>query len=77
MKKLDRAFTIGIEEEYQIVDPVTRDLVSRAPEIFEKAKELLQDQAKAEMHQCMFEVGTNICKDVKKPRKICSVFVPP
>lgn len=69
MKKLDRAFTIGIEEEYQIIDPETRDLVSRAPEIFEKAIVLLQDQAKAEMHQCMFEVGTTICKDVKEAKQ--------
>ncbi len=66
---MDRKFTIGIEEEYQIIDPETRDLTSRAPEIYDKARALLKDQAKAEMHQCMFEVGTHICEDVKQARK--------
>ena len=52
-------FTIGIEEEYQTVDPVTRDLRSHIhAEIIEKGKLLLQERVKAEMHQSVVEVGT-------------------
>ncbi len=66
---MDQKFTIGIEEEYQIIDPETRDLVSRAPEIYEQAREALGEQVKAEMHQCMIEIGTNICNDVHEAKK--------
>src|SRR5882672_7074846 len=59
-------FTIGIEEEYQTVDPVTRDLRSHIhAEIIEKGKLLLQERVKAEMHQSVVEVGTSVCHDIK------------
>ena len=60
------AFTIGIEEEYQTVDPVTRDLRSHIhAEIIEKGKILLQERVKAEMHQSVVEVGTSVCNSIK------------
>ncbi|HEY7304360.1 MAG TPA: carboxylate-amine ligase [Bryobacteraceae bacterium] len=60
------SFTIGIEEEYQTIDPVTRDLRSHIDsEIISKGKTLLKEAVKAEMHQSVVEVGTGICKDVK------------
>ena len=46
-------FTIGIEEEYQIVDPETRDLKSHVSVILEEGRRLLGEQVKPEMHQCM------------------------
>lgn len=59
------SFTIGIEEEYQTIDPVTRDLRSHIDsEIIAKGKTLLKEAVKAEMHQSVVEVGTGICKDV-------------
>jgi carboxylate-amine ligase len=59
-------FTIGIEEEYQTVDPVTRDLRSHIhAEIIEKGKLLLQERVKAEMHQSVVEVGTSVCSNIK------------
>ncbi len=59
-------FTIGIEEEYQTVDPVTRDLRSHIhAEIIEKGKLLLQERVKAEMHQSVVEVGTSVCNNIK------------
>src|SRR6202046_5154663 len=59
-------FTIGIEEEYQTVDPVTRDLRSHIQvELLEKGKLILQERVKAEMHQSVVEVGTGICKNIK------------
>jgi glutamate---cysteine ligase / carboxylate-amine ligase len=59
-------FTIGIEEEYQTVDPVSRDLRSHIQtELLEKGKLLLKEHVKAEMHQSVVEVGTGICKNIK------------
>src|ERR1700726_4399575 len=59
-------FTIGIEEEYQTVDPETRDLRSHIhAEILEKGKLLLQERVKAEMHQSVVEVGTSVCGNIK------------
>jgi len=59
-------FTIGIEEEYQTVDPETRDLRSHIhAEILEKGKLLLQERVKAEMHQSVVEVGTSVCSNIK------------
>jgi glutamate---cysteine ligase / carboxylate-amine ligase len=60
-------FTIGIEEEYQTIDPVTRDLRSHIQaELLEKGKVLLQERVKAEMHQSVVEVGTGVCKNIKE-----------
>jgi carboxylate-amine ligase len=56
------SLTIGIEEEYQIIDPVSRELRSYITQILEDGKLLLKEQVKAELHQSMVEVGTEICK---------------
>src|SRR3989442_5271340 len=62
-------FTIGIEEEYQTVDPSTRDLRSHIhAEILEKGKLLLQERVKAEMHQSVVEVGTSVCQNIKEAK---------
>jgi carboxylate-amine ligase len=62
-------FSLGIEEEYQTVDPVTRDLRSHIQaEILEKGKLLLQERVKAEMHQSVVEVGTGVCKNIKEAK---------
>src|SRR6266496_912197 len=59
-------FTIGIEEEYQTVDPETRDLRSQIhAEILEKGRMILQERVKAEMNQSVVEVGTSVCSDIK------------
>src|SRR5215467_6150291 len=59
-------FTIGIEEEYQTVDPVSRDLRSHIhAEIIAKGKMRLQERVKAEMHQSVVEVGTSVCSNIK------------
>jgi carboxylate-amine ligase len=59
------SFTLGIEEEYQTVDPETRDLRSHIhAEIIEKGKLILQERVKAEMHQSVVEVGTSVCSNI-------------
>jgi carboxylate-amine ligase len=68
LKKLPK-FTLGVEEEYQIIDPVTRDLRSHMSKIVEGGKIFLHEQVKAEMHQSVVEVGTNVCGNVTEARK--------
>ena len=63
-------FTIGIEEEYQTVDPVTGELRSHIQvELLEKGKKLLQERVKAEMHQSVVEVGTPVCRTIKEAKE--------
>jgi carboxylate-amine ligase len=63
-------YTIGIEEEYQTVDPDTRDLRSHIhAEIIEKGRLILQERVKAEMHQSVVEVGTSVCANIKEAKE--------
>lgn len=63
-----KQFTIGVEEEYQIVDPETRELKSHISTMLEEAGDTLGDAIKPEMHQSVIEVGTDICKNVQEAR---------
>jgi carboxylate-amine ligase len=64
------SLSIGIEEEYQTIDPETRDLRSHIQmEILPKAKLKVAEQVKAEMHQAVVEVGTKVCRDIKEARE--------
>ena len=63
------SFSIGIEEEYQTVDPETRDLRSHIQqEIVQKGKALLAERVKPEMHQSVIEIGTGVCQNIKDAR---------
>jgi carboxylate-amine ligase len=64
----DFAFTIGIEEEYQVVDPETRELRSYITQILDRGKMILAEQIKPEMHQSIVEVGTVPCRTVQEAR---------
>jgi len=57
-------FTLGIEEEYMVINPETRELSSHDQKIVEHAQRVLNDQVKAEMHQAVVEVGTGICANI-------------
>jgi carboxylate-amine ligase len=61
-------FTLGIEEEFQIVDPKTRQLKSHVSEFLEEGKMILGEQIKPEMIQSMIEVGTGICANIEEAR---------
>src|SRR5215475_6804953 len=64
------SLSIGIEEEYQTIDPETRDLRSHiASEILPKAKLALSEAVKPEMHQSVIEVGTRVCKNIQEARE--------
>ena len=62
-------FTLGIEEEFQIVDPESRELRSHVSEILEEGKLLLGEKLKPEMIQSMIEVGTGICHNIQEARQ--------
>jgi glutamate---cysteine ligase / carboxylate-amine ligase len=61
-------YTLGIEEEFQIVDPVTRELRSHVSEILDEGRMLLGEQIKPEMIQSQIEVGTGVCKNIQEAR---------
>jgi carboxylate-amine ligase len=61
-------FTLGVEEEYMVIDPVTRELKSHDQKTVEIASQVLKDHVKAEMHQAVVEVGTGICNNVEEAR---------
>jgi carboxylate-amine ligase len=64
------SFTLGIEEEYQTIDPETRDLRSHiATEMLAQGKLRLEERVKAEMHQSVIEVGTRICRNIEDARE--------
>jgi carboxylate-amine ligase len=56
-------FTIGVEEEYMILDPTTKELKSHQRAIVTEGQKLFNDKIKAEMHQAVVEVGTSICQN--------------
>jgi carboxylate-amine ligase len=57
-------FTLGVEEEFQIVDPQTWGLRSHVTQLLESSTPALGDQVKRELHQSIVEVGTKICENV-------------
>ncbi len=61
------SLTIGIEEEYQIIDPATRELRSYITEIL-KDESLVLGEIKPELHQSMVEVGTKVCRNPSEVR---------
>jgi carboxylate-amine ligase len=63
---MDHAFTVGVEEEFQIVDPSTWELRSHVSELLASSAPAFGDHIKREMHQSIVEVGTKICASVEE-----------
>jgi carboxylate-amine ligase len=55
------SLTLGVEEEYQIIDPETRELKSYITEIL-KGDSLILEEVKPELHQSMVEIGSKVCR---------------
>ena len=62
------SLTIGIEEEYQIIDPETRELRAFITQILEQGRRVLREQIKPELHQSIVEVGTAVCRTPAEAR---------
>ena len=64
------SFTIGIEEEYLLVDRESRDLIKEAPpDMLPACEALLQGQVTPEFLQCQIEVGTRVCASPGEARQ--------
>lgn len=61
--------TIGIEEEYQIIDPKTRELTSYISNMLEQGALIFRDQVKPEFLQSQIEVGSQVCRNIKEVRQ--------
>ena len=57
-------FTIGVEEEFQIIDPATLELRSHVLQLVSEASPDIVEQVKHEMHQSIVETGSRICDSV-------------
>src|SRR5215467_3883829 len=61
-------FTMGVEEEFQIIDPTTGELRSHVSQLVAATSANLGEQVKREMHQSIVEIGTKICENVDELR---------
>src|SRR5580693_7210987 len=62
-------FTIGVEEEFQIIDPESLELRSHVVQLISSAAARgVGDLVKQEMHQSIVETGTKICENVSELR---------
>lgn len=66
----DPSFTVGIEEEYLLIDPKTRNLIAEAPPtMMSECEALLEGQVTPEFLQCQIEIGTRVCESVDGARE--------
>lgn len=66
---MSHTFTIGVEEEYQIIDAESRDLISHVSKIIEGGKATLSEHLKHEMHESVVEMETGICNNITEARE--------
>ena len=63
------ALTLGVEEEYLLVDPQTRNLVEEpSPDFMKDCKERLGERVTPEFLKCQVEIGTPVCADISEAR---------
>tara|TARA_B100001142_G_scaffold323346_1_gene373216 strand:+ start:120 stop:1229 length:1110 start_codon:yes stop_codon:yes gene_type:complete len=66
MIKQLKNLTLGIEEEYQLIDPKTKELTSYITEILEDGEVIFRDEVKPELLQSQIEVGSKVCNNLKE-----------
>jgi len=64
-----QTFTMGVEEEYQIVDPTTRELAARQARVLPVAKKALSDAVQPELQLSMIEIATPVCATLADVRR--------
>ena len=70
MSKSEPKFTMGIEEEYLLVDRETRALVVEPPhDLMSECEELIGEQVSSELLQSQIEIGTRVCNNVQEARE--------
>jgi carboxylate-amine ligase len=60
--------TIGVEEEYQLINPETRELHPRVLRVLPRAREDLGDEVTTEFYQSQIEIGTPVCRTLAEVR---------
>ncbi len=69
MAKGEPAFTLGVEEEYLLVDKKTRELVVDPPEtLMQEAEEKCGAQVTSELLRSQIEIGTKVCANIQEAR---------
>jgi glutamate---cysteine ligase / carboxylate-amine ligase len=70
MQLIPPSLTLGLEEEYLLVDPASRDLVAAPPaEFMQRCQDRLGDRVTHELLQAQVEVGTTVCENVGAVRE--------
>ena len=69
MSSLRPTFTLGVEEEFQLIDPETRALRSHIQELLATATDRQRERMKPELHQSIIEIATDICEDIAEVRR--------
>jgi carboxylate-amine ligase len=64
-----KPFTVGVEEEFQIVDPSTRDLRPHVEQMLAAGDAAMTENIKREMMQSMIETVTPVCDNVEQARQ--------
>jgi carboxylate-amine ligase len=62
-------FTIGVEEEFQILDPDDHSLVSHAGELLDQDLPGIEENLRSELFQSVIETASDVCGDVDDVRK--------
>jgi carboxylate-amine ligase len=68
MSLSEPSFTLGIEEEYLLVDQETLDLAVAPPGLIEACAAAMDGQVSPEFLQCQIEVGTRVCRSIAEAR---------
>lgn len=70
MTRNEPEFTMGVEEEYLLVDKETRALAVDPPKsLLSECEEILGDQVTTELLQSQIETGTKVCKNIQEVRE--------
>ena len=70
MKHREPTFSIGVEEEYLLVDRESRDLCADPPDsIMKQCTEMLHGQVSPEFMRAQIEIGTRVCKNLTEVRE--------
>lgn len=64
-----KEFTVGIEEEFQIIDPDSYELISKYNLLYESAGDWFKKKIQHELFESEIETVTPVCDDVKEAKK--------
>jgi len=62
-------FTVGVEEEYQIIESETRELHSQQQSILPEARAAVGDRVTPELYLSQIEIGTPVCRSLSEVRR--------